>query len=327
VNIMSVRNLTRLYRPSCLLLASAAAMLIFGADYSSAGIEGTGRMALVSFGRINGAGKTLTVNGVDYNLAHAKIQIDGRAATPAQLKIGQIVGVQGTLNGATVGNASNVTFTSDVVGPITELDAAGRTFTVLGQSVKVDADTVFGESIQPASIGALRVGTGVEVSAFRTSSGELLASRIDLQAAGAPLQVRGAVEALNADARTFQINNLTIAYTQAKVNGSLANAGTATVTSEEAPSAGTLQAATVNLSNGMPGAAAGMHGQLQGLITSLSSPSSFYVGDQLVVTNTETHLVLQGRSPQAGLAVKVAGTFDASGALVAKEVQQDRHAP
>ncbi len=324
---MSVRNLTRLHRPSCLLLASAAVMLIIGTEYSSAGIQGTGRMALLSFGRVNGVGSTISVNGVDYALGQAQIRIDGRAATAAQLKVGQIVAVQGAVNGATTGNAKSVTFTGDVAGPITQLDAAGGTLTVLGQQVKVNADTVFAEAIQPAGVGALSVGTNVEVSAFRTASGELLASRIDLQAAGSPLQVRGAVEALNADARTFQINSLTVAYTQAGVHGSLANASTATVTAEEAPSVGILQADAVDVSNGVPGAVAGMNGQVQGLITSLNSARSFYVGDQLVVTNSETRIALQGNTLQANLAVKVAGTFDSSGALVAKQVRLDPRTP
>jgi hypothetical protein len=315
VIIMSVRNLTRLYRPACLVVASAATFII-GADYSSAGIQGTGRMALVaSVGRINGAGNTLSVNGVDYGLSRAQIQIDGRAATAAELKIGQIVAVQGTLNGSGKGTANNVTFTGDVVGPITRVDVAGGTFTVLGQQVTVDASTLFGE------------GIGVEVSAYRSASGELLASRVDLQTSGAPLQVQGAVEALSTDAQTFQINSLTVAYGQARVNGKPANASTATVTADEAPSAGVLQATTVRVTNGVVGAAAGVHGHLEGLVTSINSASSFYVGDQLVVTNSQTTFVLQGNALRANLAVKVTGRFDSSGALVAKHVYRDPHSP
>lgn len=324
---MSVRILTRLYRPACLLFASAATFII-AADYSAAGIQGTGRLALVaSFGRIDGAGQTLSVNGIDYGLSQAQIQVDGRAATPAQLKVGQVVTVQGTLKGPGKGTANNVTFSGDVVGPISRIDVAAGTFTVLGQQVTIDASTLFGEGIEPAGLGALSVGVGVEVSAYRTASGDLLASRVDLQTAGAPLQVEGPVEALNTDAQTLQINNLTIAYAQAKVNGHLANASTAIVTADEAPSAGTLQATTVRIANGIAGAAAGVRGHAEGLITSINSASSFYVGDQLVVTNSETAFLLDGKALQANLAVKVAGTFDSSGALVAKQVHRDPHSP
>lgn len=323
---MSVRNLTRLYRPAWLLVASAATFI--GADYSSAGIQGTGRMAIVaSVGRINGAGKTLSVNGVDYDTSQAHVQIDGHSGSASDLKVGQIVSVQGTLNGPAKGTANNVTFSGDVVGPISEVDVAAGTFTVLGQQVTVDTSTSFGDGIQPAGIGTLSVGVGVEVSAYRTASGELLASRVDLQTSGAPLQVQGPVEALNTDAQTFQINSITVAYGQARVDGRLANASTATVTADEAPSAGTLQATTVRLANGVPGATAGAHGHVEGLVTSINSASSFYVGDQLIVTDSKTTSVLQGNSLRVNLAVKVKGTFDSSGALIAKQVHVDPHSP
>jgi|KBSMisStandDraft_5_1062788.scaffolds.fasta_scaffold141711_1 hypothetical protein len=321
---MSVRNLTRLCRPACLLVASAATFII-GADYSSAGIQGTGRVA--SLGRIDGSGNTISVNDVDYGLSQAQIQVDGQAASAAQLKIGQIVTVQGMVDGSGKGTANSVTFTGSVVGPISQVDVTGGTFTVLGQQVMVDAATVFGDGLQPAGIRALGVGLGVEVSAYRNASGELLASRVDLQTAGAPLQVQGAVEALNTAAQTFQINSLTVAYGQARVNGNPANASTATVTADAAPSAGTLQATTVRVTNGIAGAAAGVNGQVKGLITSINSASSFNVGDQLVLTNSQTSFALQGNTLKVNLAVKVSGTFDSSGALVAQHVHGDPHAP
>src|SRR3569833_378493 len=200
VTILSVRNVTRLYRPACLLAASAA-IFIIGANYSSAGIQGTGRVA--SLGRIDSTGNTISVNGVDYGLSQAQVHIDGRAASAAQLKIGQLVTVQGSLNGSGRGTANSVTFIGTVVGPISRVNVTGGSFTVLGQEVMIDAATVFGDGLQPAGIGALGVGIGVEVSAYRKASGDLLASRIDLQTAGAPLQVEGAIEALNTAALSF----------------------------------------------------------------------------------------------------------------------------
>jgi hypothetical protein len=324
---MSLRNLTQLYRPSCLLVAGSAVVLLAGSDLSSAGIQGTGRMALLaSVGRITSSGNTISVNGVAYGLSKAKINVDGRSASASQLQVGQIVTVQGALDEAGKADASSVTFTGNVAGPVSQVDVAAGTFTVLGQTVSIDGDTLFGEGIQPAGIGALRVGTDVEVSAFATASGQLLASRIDLRSAGAPLQVQGAMQALDSGAQTFQINSLTIDYGQAAVSGTLANASVATVTATEYPNAGTLHAATVQVANGI-GAAAGVDGQIEGLITSLRSESAFYIGDQLVVTNSGTHLVLHGNTLGLNLAVKVTGTFDSSGALVAKQLRVEPHLP
>ena len=320
---MSLRQLTRLYRPSCLLVVSSALVLFAGSDFTSAGIQGTGRMALIaSVGRITSSGNTISVNGVAYGLSKATVKVDGHSAKASQLQVGQIVTVQGTLNGAGKADASSVTFTGNVSGPVTQVDVAAGTFTVLGQTVSVDANTLFGDGIQPAGIGALRVGTDVEVSAFANASGQLLASRIDLQSAGAPLQVQGAVQALDSGAQTFQINSLTVDYGQAAVSGTLANASVATVTASEYPNAGTLHAATVQVSSGI-GATAGAHGQVEGLITSFQSESSFYAGDQLIVTNAETHFVLHGNTLGPNLAVKVTGTFNSSGALVAKHLHVD----
>jgi hypothetical protein len=325
---MSIRHLTRLHRPSLLVVASAALMLLVLGDDSSAGIQGTGR-SMLAYGRITAFG-SIFVDGVEYAISQAQIQIDGRAAQASQLEVGQIVAVQGTQNGANKGNATQVTFTGDVVGPITQVDVAGSTFTVLGQQVAVDANTLFGDGIQPAGIGALSVGTNVEVSAFVTASGSLMASLVELQTAGTPLQVKGAVQALDTAAQTFQINDLTISYTQATLSGKLQNGRTATVWASESPSAGVLQATTILLSNGV-GGASGVNGEVQGLITSLSSLTSLlgllqgviYVGDQPVVINTDTHLVLHGQLLALNLGVKVKGSFNASGQLVASHLDVD----
>ena len=318
---MTLQQLTRLYRPSCLLVASAALVLLVAADDSSAGIQGTGRMAMLAVGPItaSGPGNSISVEGVAYGLSQAQISIDGTPAQATQLRVGQIVTLQGTSQGNGTGNASSVAFTGSVVGPIDQLDVAGGTFTVLGQTVSVDATTVFGDGIQPAALGALRVGTAVEVSAFATASGQLQASRVDLQTAGAPLQVQGTVQALDRGGQTFQINSLAVDYGQAAVTGALVNGSTVTVLATEYPSSGTLHATNVRVSNGV-GGAAGMNGQIEGLITSMQSGSAFYLGSQLVVTNSTTSIVLHGGTLAPNLAVKVVGTFDSSGALVAKSV-------
>jgi hypothetical protein len=60
-------------------------------------------------------------------------------------------------------------------------------------------------------------------------------------------------------------------------------------------------------------------------ITSFNSSSEFYVGDQLVLASSSTHVVLRGKPFAPDLAVKVTGVFDASGALIASEMHAKPH--
>jgi hypothetical protein len=312
---MRLQHIARLRRPAGVCAGTAALVLMVYGNGSSAGIEGSGRRVLtVSSGRITALGG-IVVNGVEYDLAHAQISMDGHTATANQLEVGQVVTVQSMLAGV----ASQVSYNGNVVGPISQLDRVGATFTVLGQTVKVDGATLFGEGIPGFGLQGLAVGTHVEVSAFVTASGTLQASRVDLQAPGAGLQLRGAVEALNTAAKTFQINNLEIDYSQAVVEGNISNATTATVEADEYPAAGTLHVTRVHLSHGL-GGTNGEVGQLQGLVTSLSSSMAFEVGDQSVVTSSSTHFQLHGQTLGPNLSVRVQGVFNAAGVLVAQSV-------
>ena len=300
--------------------ASATLVLLVWGDESSAGIEGTGRFSLmVASGPITASGGgSISVNGVKYDLGKAKIHVNGHAGQATQLAVGQVVKVKAHVSDSSAtGIADAVSDTSDVIGPVSEVNATAGTFTVLGQTVMVNAHTVFGDGIQPAKLSALQAGVDVQVSAFTESSGELLASRIDLQNAGTPLQIVGAVEALDSGAQTFQLNALTIDYSQAKIAGKLADGSTATVWAVEAPSAGTLHVTRIRVTTGL-GGLAGTEGDLEGLVTSVASNGNIYVGDQLVIVSP--HVLPQGLTLAPNMSVHVQGTFNGAGALVAKSI-------
>ena len=319
---MKTQHVARLGPRSLLGLIATTVLLAYGAG-SSAGIQGTGRQYVTAFGRITAFG-SIFVNGVEYALDKARIDLDGRAAGPSQLQVGQIVAVQAVLNpNSTTGTATTVSFTGDVVGPIAQLDSTRRALTVLGQTIQLDDATLFGEGIQPGGLGSLQQGMILEISGFPDASGNLLASRIDL-VAGAPLQVRGTVQTLDAGAQTFRINDLTIDYSGVLPSGKLVNGSTATVQAVEYPTAGTLHATRVQASSGI-GGTANEQGQLEGLITSFQSADQFYVGDQLVLASSSTHVVLHGKPLAPDLAVKVIGVFAASGALMAREIHVKPH--
>ena len=312
------------FGPQSLLLGLivTAVFLAHGAG-SSAGIQGTGRQYVAAFGRITALG-SIFVNGVEYAINKAQIDLDGRSAGPSQLQVGQIVTVQAALNpNGTTATATSVSFTGDVVGPISELDPTRRSLTVLGQTIQLDDATLFGEGIQPGGIGSLQKGMIIEISGFADASGNLLASRLDL-VAGVPLQVRGTVQTLDTSAQTFRINDLTIDYSGVTPGGKLVNGSTATVQAVEFPTDGALHATRVQASSGI-GGTVNEQGQVEGLITSFKSADEFYVGDQLVLASSSTHVVLHGKPLGPDLAVKVIGVFTASGALTAREIHVKPH--
>ena len=108
-----------------------------GASFGG-GIGGTGLVV----GPITDFGSVI-VEGVEFDTSAAIVTIDGQPATPADLALGMVVTVQGEIDSSgTTGVADTVEFTSLIEGPVTDVDLASKTATVLGQTVRVDADTV-----------------------------------------------------------------------------------------------------------------------------------------------------------------------------------------
>jgi hypothetical protein len=98
----------------------------------TAGID---RGGITIAGPITGFGSVI-VNGVRFSTTGATILVNGVAATEADLAIGQVVRVEGTVDaGGTTGTAQSVTFEDNVTGPIESIDlASGRL--VAGQPVQ-----------------------------------------------------------------------------------------------------------------------------------------------------------------------------------------------
>src|ERR1700744_956382 len=110
---------------------SAALGLVVWGDESSAGIEGTGRYSLmVASGPVTASGGgSISVNGVKYDLGKAKIDVNGHSGQATQLAVGQVVKVKAHVSdGTSTGTADEVSDTSDVVGPVGQVNAAAGTF-------------------------------------------------------------------------------------------------------------------------------------------------------------------------------------------------------
>jgi hypothetical protein len=284
-----------------------------------AGIQGSGLRSLTVIGTVTAVGNGITVGDVTYPTSGATFKIDGESGNQAQLRNGYVVSLQGTASqGGGPSTVSEVIFNANVQGPVSGIDVQAGSFSVLQQIVHVGSQTIFGAGINPASLAGLQNGAVVEVSGFADSAGELVASHIEARAQNSGAQVLGAVQALDATRQTFRINSLAVDYHSAQIEGVLAE-GTAVAVRGVNNGAGTLAASQVEVLpavNGEPGAV----GRIEGVITSLPSSSYFEVDGQPVAVDSRTKLHLHG---PLGLdaAVKVTGTFDVNGVLVASKVQ------
>jgi hypothetical protein len=289
---------------------------------SIGGINGGG----IARGAITGFG-SIFVNGVEFSTSGATIRVEDATAAESQLKLGQIVTVQGTISDdGRTGTARTVAFNDDVEGPVQSINLAASSFVVLGQTVRVTATTVFDGGIAPAALSGVTVGTIVEVSGLPDSNGVIVATRVERKAAAGELEVSGRVAALDAAQRRFAVNALTVDYATATVtNGTLANG--ACVEAKGTNVAGSVLTATrVEVKSCALGAAAGDRGEVEGLITRFVSATDFDVGGQRVTTTATTTYVNGAVNATAAdlrldLRVEVEGTFNAAGVLEARKVE------
>jgi hypothetical protein len=305
-----------------MMIGAAAAMLLASCDGPNvAGIQGSGGPTpAAAVGPITGFGSVF-VNGVEYITSNAQISIDHQPGTEAQLHAGDVVTVKGTVNADGVtGTATAVSLDGDVAGPVTQIDLTANTLVVLGQTVQVTGATLFDESLQPADLTSLQTGSLVEVSGFSNAAGGIVASRIDLKAAGSNLQAKGVIAALDTTTHTFRINALTVDYSNSVATPTLANGSAVEVQGTNLTPAGALIATHIELLHGLD-TTINQRLDIDGIITSFTSTANFAVQGQNVTTDANTTFALHGVTLGVDVEVDVQGTVNASGTLIAKKVE------
>ncbi|MCS6946969.1 MAG: DUF5666 domain-containing protein, partial [Steroidobacteraceae bacterium] len=298
---------------------------------SNLGATLSGEATAAVTGTITGFG-SIYVNGIRFETRGATITKDNAPAQESDLRVGQVVNVRGRIDNRGGGTAESITQSDNVKGPIASIDGAASRFVVLGQTVIVDANTSFDDSIIPASIQGLRVGDQVEVSGLIAANGDIHATRIERRRLGqTELKVVGRVSAHNAADKTFKINALTVTYATAQLEGfalgAPADGDLVEVKGNTLNAAGQLVATKVEIERDEPrGAERGDKREIEGLITRFVSATDFDVAGRKVTTNAAT--VFEGGTV-ADLAlnvrVEVEGRLDAAGVLVAAKVSF-RHA-
>ncbi len=112
-------------------LAVGALIAVITASGTNAGIQGSGfRMA--SIGTLD-TRVGFTVNGVSYDVSHARVTVDGVVTDPSVLKSGHVITVESTVSAdGSTATADEISLVNNVRGAVTEVDAAAGTVTSAG---------------------------------------------------------------------------------------------------------------------------------------------------------------------------------------------------
>lgn len=269
---------------------------------------------------------SVVVNGVRYDTNGATFTINGASGSQDDLRVGQVITVSGTIDdNGTDGSADDVNFDDNVKGPIEIIDLATSQIVVLGQTVLINLDTSFDDSISPASIDGLNVDDIIEVSGLVDANGRITATRIELKPAGTEFEVLGIVSNLDSANFLFNINSLVVDYSGATLDnfsgGQITNGDFVEAKGTSLAAGGELIATRVELKNALPDTADGDHLEIQGFITRFASAQDFDVTGFPVTTTTST-VYEGGVEGDLGLNIKVEveGEIDSNGVLVATKV-------
>jgi len=283
----------------------------------------------IASGPISGFGSVI-VNGVHYETTNAAITVDDNPGAESDLEVGQIVQITGTVTEDETtgliesGEADTILFDDNVEGPIESRDLVNNMMIVLGQTVAVNADTSFDDGIDPPSLEGLMDGDIVEISGFINANGGISASRVERKAAGGEFEVRGTVANLDDVNMLFDINMLTVDFSNATLDnfpgGVINNGDFVEAKGMTFGMNGELEATRVELEGGFTGDD-GDNAEIEGLITRFVDETDFDVAGFPVTTNAQT-LFEGGTAQDLGLNVKVEaeGDINASGVLVADKV-------
>ncbi|MGB1311936.1 MAG: DUF5666 domain-containing protein, partial [Leucothrix sp.] len=314
------RPAQRLYRLLCLLLSCVLLNACGGDALQLAnGIGGTG---ITAIGRLTAFG-SVYVNGVHYNTDTAQFQYNGESAQQSDLDLGNIIRVKGTINAdKKTGIAELVTYADTITGPVTQ-PLSGNTIEIMKQTVVIDDLTLFYGFKEPAD---LQTNNIVEVSGFSAANGKIKASSIRLKNEsyidGTALELEGFISDIDADLQTFNIDGLTVNYSQSQFTGvttdTLKDDLYLIVTTNENLQNDTLKASKITLDDQLL-QVAGLY-EIEGFVTAFTSADAFSVDDSPIVTTSQTVINPTQSALQQDAYVRITGTSNAAGELVADEV-------
>jgi len=303
-----------------------------GTNTAGGGTGGTGIGPVTGFGSV-------IVNGVHYDDSAIDNTnfFDGHGRTKADLKVGMMVAITGTISGAT-GRADNITILRHVDGPLDDngVNLSTNGLKVMGQAVVVDTTTVFDNVVDLVAVDNL-VKAGrhpeLEVHGSADNNGVIHATFIhkwsDDLIAGRDVQAKGTVSGLDTGAKTFSIGRKTVDYNilgsvpAGVVNGSFVEAKGTLRASDNA-----LVATSVKLEDATGGQPSGSSAEVEGYVSRVVTPNASFEligpnGFQTVTWTTETTAFTGGTGADilAGVKVEVEGVRKVDGTLAATKIE------
>ena len=281
---------------------------------------GTGSSTFAS-GPVTGFGSVI-VGGVHFDDSRASVtDADGTARNRDDLRLGMTTEIRGSAvgidaTGASVSTASSIAFGSDLLGPIAAIDATAARLVVLGQTVDIDAATVFDDVSVSGGLAALALGDVVEVYAlFDASTGHYTATRIERKSVVASFVLRGVVSQFDATAKAFSIGTQRISFAAfgGTLPATLANGRIVRVRLRTVQVSGVWIVSALN--DGAPAPMDHDDVRLEGLISAFTSAMQFSVNGVAVDASA-----LNPAGVALGVRVEVEGTVRA-GVLVASRVE------
>lgn len=300
-----------------------------GGGEQVAGIS-TGGTGSFTVGPVTGFGSVI-VNGIRYDDSQAQLVRldDPDMPADAALKLGMVVTVQGSAVsgnaalGTATATADRIHYRSEWRGPVESIDLGKSTFSLLGQTVRVSAATVFeGEAI--TRLGELSTGLQAEVYGYLDpATASLQATRVELSVVQPPSYLVSGRLVNSSVGTEFSIGNLPVRLgpnvTATAAEGSLVRAWLS-----PSPAAGrwtVLRLAADEARLGELEVDEDDEAEIEGSVTAWRSATSFSVNGIPVDASVVPGIATLGL--QLGSVLEVSGTIN-RGVVVASEVKVKR---
>ena len=194
-----------------------------GLDVADGGIRGTGS----SVGPVSGFGSVF-VNGVRFNtdsIPNQAVESNDGIQLETDLSEGMILRIEGQWRDDGTGTANRLNYDDTLRGPVEQVIAdpsgAGEfvTLSIMGQSVRVDGQTVVRGTTYATLLGGPPVSDHVRVSAWRQADGSYRAGYIETISPDlTDIELEGGVSAVDTTQNEVTIGTITVQYDESGVS-------------------------------------------------------------------------------------------------------------